>query len=265
MSKVEKRVDVFLPILQRLIHTRQEERKYALIAVEECDREIAILEAERDRRINADKIDFRIPDFPPIEESAAKDEPGDTREEVEDAQRDAEEEAIDHQVEVFFDNSEFATPGHTIFGPFPGINQGIRSKAFKEASLKVVRTWVVNWGQDWFTSGDVKRDTGFSPTIVRDRLATLLEMGTILHNGQIKRASKFKFNSAYPKGPTEKPRGERVPAGVGAQAAGRGSTVAYTGRVPGSSGKPGQDKKKSQAQGRRVGRGRQVRNKAGKS
>lgn len=216
------RVDEYLPLLQRQILSHQDERTEALRKIEtiktriaEIDAEIEVMVAERDRRTEGNGLP--IPDFPPIEEQIEE------REDAGDA--------------PFYDNSAFARPGFAIFLPIMGIDAPPKTKAYKEATLRVVRTWAAMNKSQWFTSGDGASDLGFSRTVVANRLSELHEMGTVIHQGH-RASSKYRFVKPENDGPTTRPTHDKPTHRVG------GKPVPHT-RAEGPSGKPGTDKKRS--------------------
>jgi hypothetical protein len=164
MSKVEKRTDPFLPYLRKLIHQKQNERTTALQLVSALDREIATLEAERDRRIG-EKIDFSVPDFPP--------------------------EDIDKPIILEIEKFEQESIDHVVQPEsLDGVSK--KTKAHKEATLKLVRDWAAKNGKDWFRTGYAATELELSRGIVSHRCSELVEMGVLEHRGN-KASSMFRY------------------------------------------------------------------------
>jgi hypothetical protein len=237
-------VDAFLPLLQRSIHALQDERTETLLRVKslqervvEIDRDLKVMEEERERRITLPR-EMRetevIPDFPDLPESEYDGPMIET----------SVDEEIVHQ--DFFDNSMFAEPGHAIFGHFPGIHAPHKTHAYKEATLRIVRDWVAQWGHDWFSVKDVVRDTQFSPGVIFKRLKDLQEKDAVEHNGKARGGSKWKYNENFPKGPTHRPRSDSPSHRKVA-----GDPVPHTRAEGASPGKPGLTKKRRE-QGKRI-------------
>lgn len=254
-APVEEWVDAFLPLLQRQTHQLQDERTHALrqievlqARVEEIGRDLKIMEAECVLRTH--RPSYLVPDFPPDEPSLSPAHPASGNLTQEDLEESGYDGSMVEEVEYqdYFDNSEFATSGHVIFGPYPGIQGPIKTRAYSRATLHVVRDWVANWGKDWFKNSEVVHDTRFSPSVVRNRLYELQDMDVVEHNGIAQGGSMWRYNANLPKGPTSHPVQDKPTAKVG------GTPVPHT-RAVGRSGKPGLDKRRAR-QGKKVKRGK---------
>lgn len=236
-------MDAFLPILQRNILALQDERADLLRRLRQIEQEMEIMEAER--AIRTSRPNTHVPDFPP-EPEPLKPTPEDEVPTVEEA----DQEDLDHR--DFFDNSSLSTltPGHAMFGPYPGINARLKSDEYMNATLHVVRDWVVNWGRDWFAAKEVIADTGFSSGIVRKRLQDLQKTRIVVHNGKERGGSKYMYNPEMPKAPKTRPRHDTP------RSKDRGGAPVPHTRTVGPSGKPGMDKRRARA-GKKVKRHRQ--------
>lgn len=226
------RIDPFLAWLQKQIHFVNDERTDALReidrlrkVVEELDAEVAMLEHERDDRVHvwgdpdAEEEPVEVPDFPPEGRGEEEDEPTDT--------------GVREDARL----------------PYSLVGVPLRSKAYKQITLRQVRDWAQHLGQDWFTTATVAEELGFERSTAQRRCKELVEAGTLLHRGNT-RSSMYMWNPMFPKGPTTAPRSEpRVAATVTQK---RGKSVAHTGKLPGASGRPGRDRKTQERIGRKV-------------
>lgn len=223
---METRTDEFLPYLQRLIQERQTERTNLMLQVAALDKEIELLQRERDTRT---KPRISVPDFPPVIQAVV-----DTS-------------SITETEEKLQDLAD-ATPSKKRRYVQSGGKASWRDAAMGLQRFTIFEiTDLIGVTQSAFhMSKDVKQ-------MLADGVIRKTEEKGRSANGRLS-AAIYEFVKPQGPGPTHKPRGERLI--LPRNTAATGTPVPHTGRVPGSSGKPGQDKKNSARVGRKVGTNR---------